>query len=318
MLNEPGTAVPEEYALSKIDFANLVRSIAQGDEEIKSPKPEEYLEEFKQLFIDYSAAYPNTRPAAVSESELKFIYMEKDREFFDENMAAYLEQYPRGAPPIEKAKLDALFTTDQYEIFRQKFWKQTSAVISGDDLPFEPAEIVHAQLETPEKLENEIFPGAGPEVPHYMNTTRPFFPQGTEMPKGGPIVGAIICVTPQLKKAAELVAAAPTKRAKGEALAFLTVNEKATLHAARCVVAQAGSAPVVVCGGTLPGMMSVKETDVDVQTALNAMDIDEEGKSNLNYYVQAYRANNFPFYGDYAVHRASEPLAGPRQIIVTK
>ena len=318
MLNEPGTSVAEEYALSKKNFANLVHSIAEGDEQIKSHTPEEYLEDFKQLFVDYSAEYPNTRPAAVSEEELEFVYMEKDREFFDENMAAYLEQFPRGAPPVEKAKLDALFTTEQYEIFRQKFWNQTSAVIAGDDLPFEPPEIVHKQMDTPEKLVDEVYPGAGPEFPYYMNTLRPLFPQGTEMPKGGPIVGAVICVTPQLKKAAELVAAAPTKRAKGEALAFLTVAEKAAFHAARSVVAQAGNAPVVVCGGTLPGMKSVNATDVDVQTALKAMDIDEEGKSTLNYYVQAFRANNFPFYGDYAVHRASEPLAGPRQIIVTK
>ena len=318
MLNEPGTAVPEEYALSKKNFANLVRSIAQGDEEIKSHKPEEYLEDFKQPFIDYAKAYPDTRPAAVSEEELEFVYMDKDREFFEENMAAYLEQFPRGAPPVDKAKLDALFTTEQYEIFRQKFWKQTSAVVAGDDLPFEPHEIVHAQMETPEKLVDEVYPGAGPEFPYYMNTLRPIVPQGTEVPKGGPIIGAIVCVTPQVKKAAELVAAATTKRAKAEALAFLTLNEKASYHAARSVVAQAGNAPVVVCGGTLPEMKTVNATDADVQTALKAMDIDEEGKSILNYYVWAFRANNFPFYGDYAVHRASEPLAGPRQIIVTK
>lgn len=317
-MNEPGTAVPEEYALSKKNFANLVKSIVEGDEDIKTPAPEEYLQEFKKNFVDYSYAYPNTRPAAVSEEELEFVYMEKEREFFDENMAAYLEQFPRGAPPIEEGKLDALFSTEQYEIFRQKFWKQTSGVISGEDKPFEPPEIVHQQLDSPEELDHKTYPGAGPEFPYSFSILNQIFPQGTEVSKGGPIVGAIICVTPQLKKAAELVAAASTRRAKAEALAFLTESEKAAYGAARSVVAQAGSAPVVVCGGSLPGLQSVTATKEDAQTALNAMDIDDDGNSKLNYFVQAYRANNFPFYGDYAVHRASEPLAGPRQIIVTK
>lgn len=58
--------------------------------------------------------------------------------------------------------------------------------------------------------------------------------------------------------------------------------------------------------------------DEDVQAALAAMDIAEDGSTKLNYFVQNYRANDFAFYGDYAVHRAKEPLAGPRQIIVTK
>jgi len=318
LMNEPGTAVPEEYALAKKNFANLVQSISTGDEGIATPQPEEYLQEFKQNFIEYSKAYPNTRPAAVSEQELEFVYMEKDREYFEENMAAYLEQYPRGAPPVDPAKLDALFTTEQYEIFRQKFWKQTTGVISGDDTPFEPPEIIHAQMDAPETLEHKTYPGAGPDFPYSFSILNQFFPEGSELPKGGPILGAVICVTPQLQKAAELVAAAKTKRAKGEALQFLTSAEKGALTAARSVVAQAKGAPVVVCGGTLPGMTTVQSTDADVKAALEAMDIDENGKSRLNYFVQAYRANNFEFYADYAVHRASEPLAGPRQIVVTR
>ena len=320
MMNEPGTAVPEEYALSKKLFSNLVDSISKGDEEIATPSPEEYVEEFKKLFVAYSEAYPDTRPAAVSEEELEFVYMEKEREFFEENMAAYLEQYPRGAPPVDQAKLDAIFSKEQYEIFRQKFWKQTSDVISGDDKPFEPPLIVQDMLAEPETLEHKTYPGAGAEFPYSFSILNQFFPQGTEMPKGGPIMGAVICVTPQLKKAAEMVAAAKTKREKGEVLHFLTPNEKSALNSARSVAAQAEKvgAPVVVCGGSLPGLETVQATDADVKEALQAMDIDEEGNSRLNYFIQAYRANNFSFYGDYAVHRASEPLAGPRQIIVTK
>ena len=70
--------------------------------------------------------------------------------------------------------------------------------------------------------------------------------------------------------------------------------------------------------GSLPGMQTVEATDADVKEAIAAMDIQDDGSSKLNYFIQAYRAGDFPFYADYAVHRASEPLAGPRQIVVTK
>lgn len=70
--------------------------------------------------------------------------------------------------------------------------------------------------------------------------------------------------------------------------------------------------------GKLPGLESVSATDADVKTALSAMTIQEDGSTKLDFFIQAYRAGDFPFYADYAVHRASEVLAGPRQIIVTK
>jgi hypothetical protein len=70
--------------------------------------------------------------------------------------------------------------------------------------------------------------------------------------------------------------------------------------------------------GSLPGIQTVEPTDADVKEAVAAMDIQDDGSSKLNYFIQAYRAGDFPFYADYAVHRASEPLAGPRQIVVTK
>ena len=59
-------------------------------------------------------------------------------------------------------------------------------------------------------------------------------------------------------------------------------------------------------------------TDADVQSALSAMAIQDDGTTKLDYFIQAYRAGDFPFYADYAVHRATEVLAGPRQIVVTK
>jgi hypothetical protein len=321
LMAEPGTAVQEEYALSKKCFADLVKSISSGDEGIATHTPEEYLKEFKANFLDYCEAYPDTRPAAVSEEHLKFEYMEKDREMFAENMAAYLEQFPPGAPPIDKAKLDAFFSTEQYEIFRQKFWKQTSGVISGDDTPFSAPHIVKEQSESPETLDHVTYPGAGPLFPYSFSILNQYFPEGSELKAGGPILGAVIAVTPTLKIAAEKVAAAKTPRAKGEALQFLTHAQRAAFGAA-CSVANTSrkaGAPVLVTGGSLPELESVGEpTEADVKEALAAMDIDDSGKSRLNYFVQVYRASDFPFYGAYAVHRASEELAGPRQIIVTK
>jgi hypothetical protein len=68
----------------------------------------------------------------------------------------------------------------------------------------------------------------------------------------------------------------------------------------------------------LPGFETAKPTDADVQDALSAMAIQDDGSTTLEFFVQAYRAGDFPFYADYAVHRATEVLAGPRQIVVTK
>ena len=70
--------------------------------------------------------------------------------------------------------------------------------------------------------------------------------------------------------------------------------------------------------GSLPGIETAEPTDADVKQALSAMAIQDDGSTTLDYFVQVYRAGDFPFYADYAVHRATEPLAGPRQIVVTK
>lgn len=70
--------------------------------------------------------------------------------------------------------------------------------------------------------------------------------------------------------------------------------------------------------GSLPGFESVEPTDDDVQEALAAMEIDEKGDAPLNFFLQVYRASDYPVYADYAVHRATEVLSGPRQMVVTK
>ena len=120
--------------------------------------------------------------------------------------------------------------------------------------------------------------------------------------------------------AAEAVSKAKTLRAKAEALQFLTEGQRNAHAAASSLVAIAKSAnaPIRVVNGSLPGLDSVSPKDEDVQTALDAMAIGDDGESKLNYFVQVYRANDFEAYEAYGVHRATEPCAGPRTIVVTK
>lgn len=78
------------------------------------------------------------------------------------------------------------------------------------------------------------------------------------------------------------------------------------------------SFPPLLLSGSLPGFETAEPSPADVQEALSAMAIQDDGTTKLDYFVQAYRAGDYPFYADYAVHRATEALAGPRQIVVTK
>jgi hypothetical protein len=128
LISEPGTVVPEEYALSKKRFSNLVDGIANGNDGVETFSAADYLSEFKANLLDYAEMFPDTKPAAVDDEHLNFKYMEKDRDMFEENMAAYLEQFPPGSPKMDVAKLDAYFSEEQYQIFRDKFWTQTTDV----------------------------------------------------------------------------------------------------------------------------------------------------------------------------------------------
>lgn len=323
MLNEPGTAIPQECAVLKYHFRQLVHGIATGHEGIEDVDIETYVKDFKGLLQQYSEFYPDTRPGTVPAEMLEFkpYMMGKDREQWDANMRTYVqENYPPGAPPLDGAKFDAFFTPQQYEIFRQKFWHQNTLQLSGEDVKeFNPPELVQKLIRTPEEPAKAMEYATG-----YPHTLAFFhkepFPPGTDIKAGGPVLGAILCVNPELVKAAHAVAAAPTLRAKGEALQFLTKSERQCYLSAKSVVneALAAGGSVVVVGGELPGLQTVEPTDQDVQHALSAMDIDDDGKTILNYFVQSYRANDFPFYADYAVHLKSQPMAGPREFIVLK
>jgi len=321
LINDPGTAVPDVYALSKKNFSNLVESIVNGDEGIETATADEYLEEFKENLLNYAITFPDSLPAAVDAEKLNFSGMDKDREHFKENMQAFLSQLPPGSPLMDKAQLDAMFTKDQYEVFRKRFWTQTTDVISGEERNFfSPPHIVKELLETPGKPSTYINEALGPYQPYSFSILKQSFPEGSAPPVGGPVIGAVIAVTPVLESAAQRIGAAKTLREKGEALQFLTSHERTAFGAASSVaaVARKHGAPVYAIGGSLPGIDSVDATDADVKEALAAMDIGEDGSTKLNYFVQQYRACDFPFYGDYAVHRATEEMAGPRQIVVAK
>ncbi|KAL7471278.1 hypothetical protein ACHAXS_011584 [Conticribra weissflogii] len=321
---EPGTAVAEEYALCKANFRELVELTVNGEEEYTSTDfdSEKFLSDFKKNLFDYAEYFPHDLPAAVDSEQLKFIGKEKDREHFRANMDAYLSQFTPSSPPIDQAKVDANFNVEQYEIFKKKFGIQTTAVISGDDSKvnldyFNPPEIVSNMSKQPETVEEDVPTGGYP----FEFSVKKANPLITPSLKGGPLIGAIIEVTPELSTACKAVAAAKTLREKAEALQLLTAGERNAHAAASSIVslAQKAGAPIRVVGGSLPGLDSIQEPGKgDVQTALEAMAIGEDGSTRLNYFIQVYRASDFPVYEAYAVHRAKEPLSGPRQIVVTK
>lgn len=253
MIPEPGTAVAEEYAIAKKNFRDLVTSISTGNEGLTCYGADECLEDFKSNLVAYAEMYPDTMAAAVDASHMKFLGMEKDKDQFRANMEAYLAQFNPGSPPMNKQQLDVYFTSEQYEVFRNKFWKQTSSVISGDESHyFSPPHIVQDLMKTPEKLDTAGHDlSSFPAIPYSFGVLKNFYPPNTQQIAGGPVVGALISVTPDLKVAAEAVAKAKTLRQKAEAMAFLTNAQKDALKSAQSVAALAkeAGAPVVAMGG---------------------------------------------------------------------
>ncbi len=252
MLREPGTAVAEQYAACKAKFRDLVLSISSGDEGHKQYTADEFLEEFKENLLAYAEAYPDTRVAAVSESHFRLPMRESEREYFSENMEAYWSQFPPGSPKFDKEKLDQLFTPHQYAAFRDKFWKQSTDIITDDGLPeFSAPHIVKQLMDSPEELDESTFPTVGPEVPYSFPILRQTFGDGVAVGAGGPILGAICAVTPYVETPAKVVAEAKGLRAKAEALQFLTKQQRLAFYGASAVVnmARQHGAPVLVTGG---------------------------------------------------------------------
>ena len=259
MIPEPGTAVGQEYALVKQNFRELVDSIASGEEGLatSTTDAEDCLADFQTNLLEYADVYPDTRPAAVEAHEVKFLGMEKDKEQFAANMDAYLSQYPPGSPPMDAQQVHGSFSTESYAAFRHQFWEQTTRVISGDESHvFSPPHLVQELLQRPPSSAVEPVVPSSTSIPFAFDSSRrqrPVYPTGTEATPGGPVLGAIIAVTPELQIAAETVAAAGSSlRAKAEALHFLTDAQQDAFAAATSVAAQATNvgAPVVTIGGT--------------------------------------------------------------------
>lgn len=243
---EPGCAVAEEYALCKKNFEELVGATTSG-EVILSADPGAYLVDFKANMMEYAKAYPESRPAAVSQSHLDFYGKDKDRENFQENMTAYLQQYPAGSPPIDPAGLEANFTQEKYSLFKSKFNDQTAAVITGDDVgEFNPAEVVSSMIHS------KASGNQSDEDPIQYQFSLSKNDSETETIGGGPVIGAVIVFTPELERAAVAVAeAGPTKRAKAEALQCLSASERNAFSAATAVAGEAAKrgAAVRLIGG---------------------------------------------------------------------
>mmetsp|Transcript_15261 Transcript_15261/g.22499 ORF Transcript_15261/g.22499 Transcript_15261/m.22499 type:complete len:483 (+) Transcript_15261:180-1628(+) len=313
LTKEPGFAAAEEFALQKKNFSDMVDAAANGSK-IATAAPDNFLSEFKENVLAYSSAYPDTRPAAVGESHLDFEGKDKDSELFRDNIDPYLAQYPAGSPPLDPSKIDSNFNIEQYKIFKSKFGRQTTAVISGDDVgDFSPAQVFSGMTLVPEGAPDTLVEG---EIPYEFSLTRNDIDVPSEA--AGPVAGAVIAVTPDLEVAAKAVAGAKSLREKAEALQFITEAQRNAFAAASSVASQATKvgAPVYVVGGTLPGFESLEPSAEDVKEARRAMDIDESGTSRLNYFIQVFRSSDFPIYEDYAVHRNKE--GSPYQIIVTK
>jgi len=262
LTEEPGTAVPEEYAVVKGAFRDLVHLTAHGDAmKSTSFNPSAFLNEFKQNLLDYTNTYPQTLPAAVDKSVLVYRGEERGQKYFKENMNAYLSQFSKGCAPLDTQKFDRFFTKEQYALWKKKFGEQTTAVITGDDVSdFAPADIVQSMINKPEAVDSSLtlseVPGESFEfVPYEFSILQQTYAQEQvkEMSTGGgPILGAVISVTPDLHIASEAIAkAGKSIRAKAEALQFLTESQKNAFAAASSVAACAKRAgkQVLVLGG---------------------------------------------------------------------
>jgi hypothetical protein len=106
LVDEPGCMIPEEFAMMKRSLRDLVGEV-NGPTTTTPPAYDRdlFLADFQQNLLDYVATYPDTLPAAVEPEELVFRGKDKDRTYFRENMEAYLEQFPKGSPPIPEQDL---------------------------------------------------------------------------------------------------------------------------------------------------------------------------------------------------------------------
>lgn len=261
MAVEPGTVVSEEFAVLKANFREVVDSVVKGQDAQDVFDPDGFLEDFQKNLIEYSKYFPENVLSPVPE-DYNFSGKEKDRKYFDDNISAYLSQFQKGSPAFDEVILKEAFTKEQYAIFKSKFGKQLTAIITGDDedvaTDFNPADIVKKMTESPElisdylKHQTHVLDGEkGDFVPYEFSILKNQIANNVDLPQGGPVLGAVVHVTPDLAVAVETVAKAKTLRGKAEALQFLTESQKSAYAAASSVVtiAKEHGKPVVVVGG---------------------------------------------------------------------
>lgn len=332
IIMEPGVAIPEEYALVKKNFQDLVGAISNGDDPLSwsNYNGDMFLEEFQSNLLDYAAFYPDPTKSTIDAEKYQFKGKEKDRTNYDANISAYLDQFTKGSPAIDPELLKEKFNKDYYAAFKDQFHKQMTANISDDKdsivKDWNSAVVANKMLSgvgevaKKEDVASGVASDAEDYIPYHFSPTENKIGNGVEIEKGGPVLGAVIAVTSDLKVAVEAVAKAKTLRDKAEALVFLTEGQQNAFAGASSVMyaAKKAGVPTVVVGGELPGLESVTPSKDDVSGALSAMDLDDEGNAKLNFFVQLYRASDYPVYADYAIHRATEDLSGPRQILVAK
>ena len=292
----PGTAVTEAYAVKKGPFRDLVKAVSEG-EAAKALDKDTIIADFRANLKDYCAAFEDEAGGV---------------NFSDADLAK--------------------FSSEHYAVLKQKFKIRGNQLLRGDTSgpSFEPVNVVQDMLRDPNSatldgsLKQQISAQHdGPFVPYELSVLESKSMPGLDNSVGGPIRGAVIAATPSLKVACKAVAGAAKggKRAQAEALQFLTASERNAYAAASSVanLARAAGGEVVVVGGSLDGLSSVNVSKEDVSAALDAMRIDSNtGDSKLNFFVQVFRACDFQSYEDYAIHKATEPLSGPREKIVTK
>jgi len=321
--NEPGFVVPEEYALVKKNFQDLVMQTVSGEEiDGVQPSVDDFVKDFQEQVVDYAAMFPAGRPA-IPARRLEFQGKDKDRKYFDENWEAYYEDYQPGSPPFTSTELQANFTKNTYALFKYKFAQQGEKVMASDPdvTNFYPANEVKNLCNT--SPQSHVVPDTTPDANgkhYYFNVMKPH--ATPNKPTSRPILGTIIVSTPSLLTACTALAKTKSLREKAEALQFLTDGERNAYAAASSCVALAKkqNAPIYVIGSApLPGLPKPLEpTSADVNNALDALQMDDMGNTKLKFLVQVYRAIDFPIYEQYAIHRASEVCSGPRQIVVLK
>merc|ERR1711862_952257 len=278
--------------------------------------------DFKEQVLDYAAMFPSNRPAILPH-RMEFQGEDKDRKYYDDNWEAYYANFEPGSPPLSSTELDANFTKDTYSLFKYMLAQQGEKIMAEDPdvTTFFPANEVKILTQT--SAQSHVVPDITPDPNgkhYYFNVIKPHSNPST--PTTRPLLGTALVSTPSLLEACTALANTKTLREKAEALQLLPNAERhAYAAAASCVaLAKKQNAPIYVIGTTpLPGLPNpLDPTSEDVTTGLNALQMNETGKSKLNFLVQVYRAVDFPIYEQYAIHRASEVLAGPRQIVVVK